>query len=241
MQGVASYKNLESKEDTAVFVASHSALIRKIACYIKRTVPSYLELDDLLHSGLVGLLEARNAFKEDGGASFQTYASLKIRCAIYEGIRKSSGITREISQNIKKITELLQQKEQEGASRPSVTTMAEGLGVSVKKYSDITRQINTYQSINVYDNSMLEETASGHEADPLNRLEVEDAQLTIKRVLQQFPKREQMILALYYNEQMNFKEIASILDLTEARVSQLHTQTITKLKRKLTCNAEALV
>lgn len=240
MQGVACYKKLAANVDVEDFVKQHSPLIHRIARYIQSTIPQYIEFDDLLQSGLVGLLEARAGFKEDGGASFSTYATLKIRFAIYEGIRKSSGITREISQNIKKISAVMRHFEQQGEHKPSVKSLADEIGVSVAKYAEMTKQIDTYQSINTHDNEMLLEARDDEKNNPINLVELDDTKANVKEVISELPKREQIILALYYNEQMNLKEIAGVMDLTEARVSQLHAQVIIKLKRKLTRSDEVL-
>ena len=239
---MANYKNVQDSHDLTSFVHDHSSLIQKIAYRIKSSIPLlHVEFDDLLQSGLLGLLEARNEFDENAGASFTTFATLKIRYAIYEGIRKSSGITREISQNIKKITAAISKLEQSDKGGVTSQQIAGALGVSIHKYSGIASQINTYRAISSHDSDAIDEVAGNEAANPLYCVEFDDVKSVINKALNKLPKREQVILSLYYNEQMNFKEIAGIVDLTEARVSQLHRQTIIKLKQKLTSTEGALV
>lgn len=232
MHCVECYERIEHSDDLTRFVQKHASLVNKMARHIKGRLPFHIELDDLIQSGLIGLLEAKNSFSEEKGASFTTYASLKVRCAIYEFVRHNSGITRDISQNIKKISAAHSRLEHSdnGYSEQDV---AQELGVSLKKYADITREITAYQSISMQELDVIEEIACADTPNPLHELEVESERSLIKSIISNLPEREQLILALYYNEQLSFKEIADITDLTEARISQIHSAVINKLKRKL--------
>lgn len=238
-QGVESYQRVEHHDDLTGFVQEHSPLIQKIARNLKNHLPQHIEFDDLLQSGLMGLLEAKGSFSEEAGASFVTYASLKIRCAMYEFVRKNSGITRDISQNIKKISEVVTRLDNEDdVHTHSDSSIASELGVSLKKYADMTREISTYKSVSSHEVSTIDDIPDEDKANPLYCVEEDDEKSMIKSMLQCLPKREQIILALYYNEQMNLKEIADIMDLTEARISQIHTTCLAKLKQKLTYQYE---
>lgn len=238
MQGVDCYEHIGHHDDLAGFVQKHATLIHKMAWHIKNRLPVHIELDDLIQSGLIGLLEARNTFSEAGGASFNTYASLKIRCAIYEFVRKNSGITRDISQNIKKISSSISRIENSDEALLSDQSIADEMGVSLKKYADMTREISAYKAISMQELDVFEDVVCENTLNPLQTLEAESDKAMIKSVLKELPKREQIILALYYNNQLNFKEIADIMDLTEARISQIHTALLSKLKRKLTYQNE---
>lgn len=234
MQSHKGYESINAEDDLASFVTLHATLIHKLAKHIKARLPLSIELDDLIQSGLVGLLEARTSYSSDAGASFVTYASLKIRCAMYEFIRKNSGITRDISQNIKKISAAVSRLENEADIRVSDQTIANEMGIDMKKYNAMIREINAYQSVKVSDSGFLESIACDNTSNPLLSLEEEDEKASILSVLEALPQRDQIVLALHYTNTMNFKDIGEILDLTEARISQIHSSLLMKLKQRIT-------
>lgn len=238
MNRVECYEHIEQTDDLTAFVEEHASLINKMAWHIKGRLPSHIEIDDLIQSGLIGLLEAKNSFAEEKGAAFTTYASLKIRCAMYEFVRRQVGITRDISQNIKKMSAAIARIDNKDDGLYSDTAVAAEMGVSLKKYQDITREITTYQSINRQEDS-IEEIAADDSNNPLNTLEIDSEKTWIKSVISSLSAREQLILALYYTEQLSLKEIAEITDLTEARISQIHSTLLSKLKHKLTYQNKA--
>ena len=238
MGGVECYERIERHDDLTGFIQTYASLIHKMAWHIKNRLPTQIELDDLIQSGLIGLLEAKNTFSDTAGASFATYASLKVRCAMYEFVRKSSGITRDISQNIKKIAASVTRIENQCGAGVSDQSIAAEMGISLKKYAEMTREISTYKAISMQEPEIADDVVSDDTLDPLQAVEEEDDRSIIQSVVRDLPKREQMILALYYNNLLNFKEIAHIMDLTEARISQIHATLLAKLKRKLSVLSE---
>lgn len=241
MTGIECYDVVERHQDLTVFVKTHAALIYKMAWQIKNRLAAQIELDDLIQSGLIGLLEAKNTYSEAAGASFITYASLKVRCAIYEFVRKHSGITRDISQNIKKISETMAKVEHQHQGHITDKIVADEMGVSLKKYADMTREINAYRAISMQEPELREEFACEATLDPLAQVEEECDKSVIKAIISALPQREQTILGLYYNNQLSFKEIAVMMNLTEARISQIHSTLLDKLKRQLTRQFESQV
>jgi len=235
LQGIDCYKHVENNNDNlSGFVTTYSPLIKRIANHIKCRLPTSIELDDLLQAGLIGLLEARNTFSQEGGASFETYASIKIRGAIIDELRRNTGITRDISQNMKKIAVAKSSLENREADAIliSAKSLSDTLGISEKKYTHMMSEINAYHAVSMSDVSTIEDIPCAMSLDPLAALEHDSIKVSIKEMIATLPKREQQVLALYYNEQLNFREIADILDLTEARISQIHTQCLAKIKRK---------
>ena len=229
MQGVKSYQEVGKTKDTACFVKKYSGLVHQIANHIHKSLSYQLDLDDLLQSGLVGLLEARVSFDVQGGAAFSTYATLKIRYAIYEHVRKASGITRDISQNIKKIDKALKALGECATDQK----VAEVLGVSLNQYMDMVGQINTFKSLNRFEPAEDIENIKSALDDPLELVSSEDFKQNLRGLLQTLPERDRTIMALYYLEEVNFKQIADILGYTEARISQIHNQTLLRLKNRM--------
>ncbi len=215
------------------FVNEYRPLVKKIALYIKRRLPSHIALDDLIQSGFVGLLEARNLYKNNKGASFETYASIRIRGAIIDALRKNSWGTRESLKNMRKMGEAISKIEQRGQKQPTTEEIANELGISVDEHLKMCQQIAVS---NVVSLDVIDEDQSfigGDSSDPLTLTQQEDLQQRIKLILADLPEREKLVLSLYYLEDFTFKQIGETLELTEARICQLHSQAIARMQAKM--------
>lgn len=233
MQNMSQYESETENPDLSGFVMSYGALIKKIANHLKCRLPTSTDLNDLLQAGLVGLLEARSQFSETNGASFETYASIKIRGAMIDELRRNTGITRDMSQNMKLISKAkatVHNALQSGYA--SSKKVAEQMGITENRYARISAEIDAYQMVSMSDSEVIEQIACPQTLNPLSVVEKDDTISSIKEVLTRLPKREQQILALYYNEHLNFKEIAEIMELTEARISQVHSLALEKIRHK---------
>lgn len=215
------------------FVNDHKTLVKKIALYIKRRLPSHVGLDDLMQSGFVGLLEAHKNYKDDMGASFETYAGVRIRGAIIDALRKNSWGTRESSKNMRRISEAITKIEQRGQKHPSTEDIIAELGISLDEHAEMCKHIIVSNVISLdlvdQDNSLLGDAA----LDPQVINQQEDLKQFIKDILIELPQREQLVLSLYYLDEFTFKQIGEILDLTEARICQLHSQAIARVQAKI--------
>ena len=229
MQGLKTYQEIGEAQNLEQFVKKYSYLVRQIANHMNKSLSYQVDLDDLLQSGLVGLLEARESYDDNAGAAFVTYATIKIRYAIYGHIRKASGITRDISQNIKKINHAAKVLGESATDQK----IAELLGLSLSQYMNMVGQINTYKSLNSFEQVDDIEGIISICNDPLELVSSDDFKKNLRNALKSLPDREQTIMALYYLEELNFKQIADILGYTEARISQIHNQTLLKLKTRI--------
>lgn len=233
MQGIEFYE--ENSDDFSLdkFVLTHKSLVKKIALHIKHRLPSHIELDDLLQAGFVGLLEARKNFKQDQGASFETYASMRIRGSIIDSLRKNSWGTRETIRYMRQIGDAISRLEQRGQRQPSSEEIAAELGISVDEHVKMCQQISlcNVMSLDFIDG---EEVLAGSDSEnPMEITQKEEILQNIKSILTTLPEREQLILSLYYMEEFTFKQIGEILELTEARVCQLHSQSISRIQTKV--------
>jgi len=227
------YEEANASIEIKAWFAEHLRLVHRVAFHVKARCPSFVEVDDLIQAGFVGLLEARDSYNKNFGTQFSTYAMMKIKYSVYEYLRKSSGITRDISQNIKKINEvicLIEQKEE----RASSVNIATNLGVSLDKYYAMSQEIDCYEQIIVQKEAVVDDVPEVRDNNPMQHMLHAKRIESLRDQLKTLDKREQTVLALYYNQQMTLKEIGELLDLTEARVSQLHAASIRKLKNKLT-------
>lgn len=232
MSSTQMYQSNQQSDDLSELVSQYAPLVKRIAEKIKYKCPPSVELDDLVQQGIIGLLQAHKEYNPATGASFATYAHIKIRYAIYEGLRQSTGITRDISQNIKKINAIMEQMNQNN-QLPQHQKVAETLGVSSEKYGLMRKEIAAHKVLSMEDIYEHQITAESERGRPYHETLMTEVSEQIQTLLSTLPKREQIILALYYNELFTFKEIADILNLTEARVSQIHQQLKTKLKSKI--------
>lgn len=233
MKSVTVYEENGNDALLEEFVIAHRPLVKKIALYIKRRLPSHIELDDLLQSGLIGLLEAKKTYRPDGGASFETYATIRIKGCIIDSLRKTSVITRDILKNIKKMSEAISKLEQRNQKNATADEIAAELNITLEEYHQIAQEINFCNVLNI-DNVDPNSTALGLDSlNPELMNQREEIKKNLQEVIKNIPEREQMILSLYYVEEFTFAEIGEILDLTEARICQLHVQAISRIRKKM--------
>ncbi len=237
MQGIDAYEENADNLLLEQFVTEHKLLVKKIALHMKRRLPSHIELEDLLQSGFVGLLEARSHFKEDMGATFETFASIRIKGAMIDSLRKNSWGNREVIKNMRVISEAIARLEQRLQKQPSTDEIAKELEISIEDYLDMCQQISL---CNILSLDMINGDAALIDNGKENPDEVTEQQETLnllKETLAKLPEREQLVLSLYYIEEFTFKQIAEVLELTEARICQLHSQAILRIKNRIPTEA----
>lgn len=205
--------------------------VKKIAFSMKKKLPREIELNDLFQSGMIGLLEAKKNFDSEYGVNFHQFALLRVRGAMIDFLRKNSWLSRESNRSTKEISSAIEKLEKQGLSNPSSDQISKEMGVELDVYYKMTEasshrkmmDINDYlEWFSVVDETPMEET-----------LFLEQMKGKINSIIHSFESREQIILSLYYNEGLTFKQISAILDLTEARICQIHAQLISKIQRKL--------
>lgn len=232
MQAINSYTE-NAGELLEEFVLQHQPLVKKIALYIKRRLPSHIEFDDLLQSGLVGLLEAKQNFKPDMGATFETYASLRIRGAIIDSLRKNSWVSRETLKNMKRISDAIAKVEQQQQKQATTEDIAAELGISTEEHFKIAQEINVLHVISLTDLGDENAVLSTELENPQQVIQQSSIKTCLQEVLAELPEREQLVLSLYYVEELTLKQIGEVLEVTEARVCQLHSQAIVRVRLKM--------
>lgn len=240
MHGIDFYEENANGQVLEEFVIQYRPLVKKIALYIKCRLPSHIELDDLLQSGLVGLLEARTHYKPDKGANFETYASIRIRGSIIDALRRNSWVTRETIRNMRKMSDAITVVEQRQQRHATTEEIVIELGISHEEYFKISQEISVcnFMSLDEIDHSdsLLESQVE----NPSDIAQGEGIKQHLKSVLADLPEREQLVLSLYYVEEFTFKDIGEILKLTEARICQLHSQAIARIRAKMSMDETQL-
>lgn len=226
------YEEQSKTAEMDALVRKHTVLVMKIAKHIKRKLPHYIELNDLVQAGFIGLIEASKTFKPDQGASFETFSAIRIKGSIIDDLRKNSWNSRDAIENLKKIGDAVHRVEQRYQRAATSEEIAQEMNVSVEEHYKICQKINICNVVSM-------ETLNSHDTLPCTEDNPEQAIINdnlkdrIKQLLLTLPEREKILLSLYYIESLTFKEISDVLDLTEARVCQLHATAIAKLKTRL--------
>lgn len=196
MQSIDAYTDNLDAISLEEFVLAHRSLVKKIALKIKRRLPFYIELEDLLQSGFIGLLEARENFKADMGASFATFASIRIRGAILDALRRSSWASRETMKQMRIINEAVAKLEQREQRPPTAEEVARELGISMDEHMDICQQISFS---NIVTMEMVDEETSSvaQEEKTVEEVVTEEEEIaTLKELIKTLPEREQLVLSV---------------------------------------------
>ena len=222
----------EQQPDVDELIASHSELVRKIAWQIHGRARHITEIEDIMQIGYTGLIVAAQNYTPLDGASFASYASIRIRGAIVDYLRKSSNLCRTTIQVKKKYNQVVEKLESQLLRQPSRLEIAEQLEMSEDEVIEweAAFQANTPQSIDsVYDQFSIWFTSP--ENNPEEDVNEAELQELLKEALRQLPEREALVIQLYYVEELNVFEIAEVLEVSTGRVSQIKKSAVGQLRQ----------
>lgn len=235
------YSKTKSADAREKIILEYAPLVKVVAGRLSIYLGYNVEYEDLVSYGIFGLIDAIDKFDRFKEVKFETYASLRIRGAILDQIRKMDWIPRTIRQKQKKIETVMREIEQETGHNASDEEIAEKLGISDDEYLDWQSQMKVtgLVSLNEYmeqgsdvAQDYSRQTTSRFEA-PEEKVEKEELTKMLGEALQLLTEKEQKVITLYYYEELTLKEISSILEVSESRVSQLHTRALQKMKTKM--------
>ncbi|MGQ5523981.1 RNA polymerase sigma factor FliA [Chitinimonas sp. PSY-7] len=223
-----------------VRVNAHAPLVKKLAYHMVARLPASVEVDDLIQAGLIGLMEAARNFDPDAGVQFETFATQRIRGAMLDELRETDWLPRQLRRSARDIEAALVKLGHSLGHAPTETEVAAEMGLSLSAYQELLADCRGHQLI-YYDDTDAEEEgrnaldsmATDQDADPLHELDDSDFRRVLIAGISELPEREKMVMALYYEQELNLKEIGAVLHVTESRVSQLHSQAVTRLRAKL--------
>ena len=222
----------EQQPDVEELIASHSELVRKIAWQIHGRARHITEIEDIMQIGYTGLIVAAQNYTPLDGASFASYASIRIRGAIVDYLRKSSNLCRTTIQIKKKYNQAVQKLERQLLRRPNRLEIADELDMSEDQLSEweAAFQANTPQSIDsVYDQFSIWFTSPDN--NPEEEVNETELQELLKEALRHLPEREALVIQLYYVEELNVFEIAEVLEVSTGRVSQIKKSAVGQLRQ----------
>lgn len=230
---------VKGKADKNQLLTDHMPLVKRLAHHMKAKLPPSVEVDDLVQAGMIGLLDAISRYEETHGAQFETYAVLRIRGAMLDELRNSDWLPRSMRQNMRKIEAAMSSLQQKLGHPPTETEVAKLLKLSLADYQDMLGDGGGHQLVyyeDFHDNegndSFLDRYAVD-DADPLRSLLDGDFRQAVIDAIDALPPREKILMGLYYEEEMNLKEIGAVMGVSESRVSQLHTQAVARLRAAL--------
>ena len=220
-------------------LTEHMPLVKRLAHHMKAKLPPSVEVDDLIQAGMIGLLDAINRYEDNHGAQFETYAVLRIRGAMLDELRSSDWMPRSTRQNMRKVEAAMEALQQRLGRPASESEIAKSLKMSLEDYQDILgdgggHQLLYYEDFHADEGSdnFLDRYAVD-DADPLRALLDTDFRQAVIDAIDRLPPREKMLMGLYYEEELNLKEIGAVMGVSESRVSQLHTQAVSRLRASL--------
>jgi len=218
----------------------HVPLVRRIAHHMIAKLPPNVELDDLIQVGLIGLNEALSRYEATQGVQFETFASQRIRGAMLDELRGGDWMSRGARKSQKDIEQALRRVEQRLGRSPAESEIAAELGMSLQDYQALLGKVRGTQLVYLEDMSgdegedgFLDRHAADESADPMAVLRDQRLRSALVAAIKTLPEREQHIMGMYYEHDMNLKEIAAVLGVTESRVCQLHSQAIARLRTKM--------
>lgn len=220
-------------------IEEHAPLVKRIAYHMMMRMPASVQVDDLIQAGMIGLIEAAQKYDGSRGASFETYAGIRIRGAIVDEMRRGDWAPRSVHRNARRISQAIRAVEARVGRDALDAEVAEELGVSLNEYftmlqdSNGSRLFSYEETFGEEDSNIDASEANDDFVSPYEGLQRDGLKKALTNAITQLPERERMVLALYYNEELNLKEIGLVLGVSESRVSQIHSQATARLKSRL--------
>ena len=230
---------VKGKADKNHLLTEHAPLVKRLAHQMKAKLPPSVEVDDLIQAGMMGLLDAINRYEDNHGAQFETYAVLRIRGAMVDELRSNDWMPRSTRSTMKKVETAMTKLQQQLGRPPSELEVAKSLDVSLAEYQEMLfegggPQLVYYEDFHDDDgNDSFLDRYAVDEDDPLRALLDTDFRQAVIDAIDGLPPREKILMGLYYEEELNLKEIGAVLGVSESRVSQLHTQAVARLRASL--------
>ncbi len=235
MNGHAMYAEVENLGENDQIIR-HAPLVKRIAYHLLNRLPPTVQIDDLIQAGMVGLLEAASNFDSKMGASFGTFAGIRIRGAMIDEIRRSDWTPRSVHRKYRSVSEAIRKIENETGEDAKDADVAVALGISLSEYHQI---LIDSSSSRIYSIDTMEENTqdatipSSGEKTPEEAFSGGEYQQQLTEAIRGLPDKEQLVMSLYYDDELNFREIGEILDVTESRICQLHGQALLRIKSRM--------
>jgi len=222
-------------------IRQYQPLVRRLAHHMMAKLPANVQVDDLIQVGLIGLSDALSRYEAGQGAQFETFATQRIRGAMLDELRENDWMSRGSRKSQKDIEQALHRLEHRLGRTPLEGEIATEMGMSLSDYQSLLGKVRGTQLVYLEDmgrgsdddDSFLDRHVADSDADPLNLLGDQRLREALVAAIKLLPEREQLIMSMYYEQDMNLKEIALVMNVTESRICQLHSQSIARLRAKM--------
>ena len=231
--------NAASQIDKDQLVQRFAPLVKRIAYHLMVRLPSSVQVDDLVQNGMLGLLDALGRFESGMGAQFETYAAQRIRGAMLDGLRENDWLPRSLRRDFRRIEEAITQLEQVHGRPPAEKELADALAMPLQDYQKMLQEARGHQLVSFEDlieegdEDYLERHLVDDSGDPARLFEDASLRDGLVQAIEALPEREKLMMALYYEQDLNLREIGEVMGVTESRVCQLHSQAVARLRAKL--------
>ena len=230
----------ENREEV---IKRYSPMIKYVANRIAMRLPPHIEVDDLISVGVLGLMDAISKYDSSRGAKFKTYAEFRVRGAILDELRAMDWVPRSIRQKASNVDKVVQALQAKLSRSPEDEEVAKEMGLSLDQFHDTLNETKSIPIFSLEDlgiakesgeqQSLLDCLAGKADADPQTQIRLIELKEIIAKAIDALPEKERLMVSLYYYEELTMKEIGAVLEITESRVSQIHSKAVYRLRTKL--------
>lgn len=217
-------------------IIEHISLVKRIAYHLVTRLPSNVQIDDLIQSGMIGLIEAAKNYDPSQGASFETYAGIRVRGAMLDDVRHADWSPRSLYRKMRQVREAIRDIENATGRDAKDQEVADRLDITLDDYHMIRRDSANAQIFSLdqaEDDPGQQSRLKSSQSEPLELLQNSHFKASLAEKIRTLSEREQMVMSLYYNEELNLKEIGLVLEISESRVCQIHSQALKNIRSKM--------
>jgi RNA polymerase sigma factor for flagellar operon FliA len=220
-------------------ISEFAPLVRRMAHHLAAKLPPSVEIDDIIQAGMIGLMDAASRYQEGQGAQFETFATQRIRGAMLDELRSNDWLPRSARKSMRRIERAVHKLEQKLGRAPNEKEIAQELGEPLDIYQSLLQESRGCELLHLEDfgrdddDDYLDRHCPDNRANPLELFQDARFRGALVKAIEALPEREKLLMGLYYEQDLNFKEIAAVLEVSESRVCQLHSQAVARLRAKL--------
>lgn len=236
MNAIAMYASIQAF-DLDALVSEHAPLVKRIAYHLLSRLPPSVQVDDLIQAGMIGLLEAAQHFDGGQGASFETYAGIRIRGAMLDELRRYDWTPRSVHRKAREVAEAIRTVEAKVGRDARDVEVAETLGLPLGEYHQVLQDMQSCRIFSIEElqedgDAALESCAQAGDA-PIDKLTREGFAIALADAISSLPERERLVVSMYYDDELNLREIGEVLGVSESRVCQIQSQAMLRLRARL--------
>lgn len=222
-------------------IIRHAPLVKRIAWHLMGRLPDDVQVDDLIQTGMIGLLEASRNYDTAHGASFETYASIRVRGAMLDEVRRHDWLPRSVHQKSRQLAVAIREVENRVGRDARDQEIASEMGLSIEAYGKLLNEARGLRILSIEeltgDDTVPLERFHADDDTPLKKIERDDLKKALAEQINGLPDKEKLVLSLYYNEELNLREIGEVLHVSESRVCQIRTQALLRLRSRVELQA----